>query len=233
MPQLAPFFSDLLDPHFAWGHLPYALLVASMLMRKMVWLRVLAIAAGLSRIVVRGFIVYDPVSVVWEIVLVLVNLGQLLLIWWANRQRSSSDDERLLIARLLPGSSRRTAHRLLREARWSTVPPGTVLAREGEAVAELMFVAGGFARIEKGGELVAVCRRGDFVGEMSFVVGGGATATVTAEEEMRIAAFRQTKLRDLVERDPEVRRAMDSSFNHNLIEKLARAGAASRSATPT
>ena len=57
-----PFLADLWSPHFAWAHWPYALLVLSMLMRDMVWLRTIAIVAGVSRIIIRALSICDMIA---------------------------------------------------------------------------------------------------------------------------------------------------------------------------
>lgn len=223
MPDILSFLSDLVDPHFAWVHWPYALLVVSMLMRRMVWLRAIAIVAGVSRIIIRSTILYDPVTVVWELALVLINVGQLLLIWWDKGHAHSDEHEALLATTIMPGQSGRGVKRLVQLARWRNVEAGTVLLTEGQAVTELLFVADGAARIEKGGSLVAICSRGDFVGEMGFVSGGTATATVIADRPMRLASFDAATLKAKLVDDKDLRHALEASFNRNLIGKLTRA----------
>lgn len=230
MSNVLSFLSDLVDPHFAWVHWPYALLVISMLMRRMVWLRAIAIVAGVSRIIIRSTVLYDPVTVVWESALVLINVGQLLLIWWDKGQAHSNDDEALLATTILPGQSGRAVKRLMQLAIWRTVPEETVLLREGQPVTELLFVADGAARIEKGGVLVAVCSRGDFVGEMGFVSGNAATATVVADRPMRIARFDAADLKAHLNTDSDLRHALEASFNRNLIGKLSRANSGTATA---
>lgn len=222
-----PFLADLWSPHFAWAHWPYALLVLSMLMREMVWLRAIAIVAGVSRIIIRAAILYDPVTVAWETALVLINIGQLLLIWWDKRHTHSNEDETLLASTIMPGLSGRAVRRLMRQARWRTVEEGAVLLQEGEAVTDLLFVTDGAARIEKNGVLVAICSRGDFVGEMGFVSGNVATATVVADRPMRLASFDAQALKVSLAEDKDLRHALEASFNRNLIGKLSRANSGS------
>jgi len=226
MSDLVPFFSRLVDPHYAWGHIPYVLLVVSMLMRNMVWLRVIAVSSGISRILIRALVVYDPLSVFWESLLVAVNLGQLVLLWWESRRQLTNEDEKILVATILPDAPPRAVRRLLGAAEWAAIEAGTELTRQGEQVAKLMFVADGAARIERGGQMIAICSRGDFVGEMSFIAGGGASATVVADRPMRIARFDRDHLRALIARDPDLRRALEASFNRNLIDKLLKSGVA-------
>lgn len=222
MTTFESFVHDLLSPHFAWAHLPYLLFVLSMIMRRIIWLRGIAVIAGLTRIYIRLMILYDPVTVLWESTLVFINVGQLLLIWYDSRQNHTTADEAELVSRVAPGVPRRTVRLLLRAARWADLSPETVLTSEGKAVEDLTFVASGAARVERQGALVAVCARGDFVGEMSFVSGDAATATVVAEDTMRVARFKRTELRTLMDRDPQLRHALEASFNRNLIGKLSR-----------
>ena len=218
-----PFLPDLVSPHFAWAHWPYALLVLSMLMRNIVWLRAIAIVAGVSRIIIRAAILYDPVTVAWETALVLINIGQLLLIWRDKGHAHANEDEALLASTILPGQSGRAIRRLLTLAEWRSVEPGATLIVEGQRIDELLFVTDGVARIEKGGVLVAICSRGDFVGEMGFVSGNVATATVIADRPMRLASFNAAALRAIVADDKDLRHALEASFNRNLIGKLGRA----------
>lgn len=70
----------------ALGHFAYLLLVSSMLMRRMFWLRLLVIASALVAIAYSALILTDPVSTFWETLLVIVNIGQLSLSWWQDRR---------------------------------------------------------------------------------------------------------------------------------------------------
>jgi CRP-like cAMP-binding protein len=223
---LSDFTAVMLDPAHFLTHLPYALLVISMMMNDMGWLRGIAISAGVIRIINRAFIQIDPIIVFWEIIFVAVNVIQLAILWWyAKRHRFSDDEQRF--ASIIPASiERRTVRRLLRLAKLRHIDTGDKLTVEGKPVSELMFVADGVAQIEKGGRIVAVCGPGDFVGEMSFVSGDAASATAIAAKPMRYLAFDQQRLRAAIETDGELRQALDASFNANLVGKLAKANAA-------
>ncbi len=223
--SFAEFFAELLKPEHLLTQIPYALLVISMLMNDMSWLRAIAIAAGLIRIVNRAFFEIDPVIVFWEIIFVAVNVMQLTILWYyAKRHRFTGDEQRF--AEIMPqGIARRTVRKLLRLAHLRQLEAGTMLTTEGEPVRDLIFVVEGVARIEKGGRMVGVCGPGDFVGEMSFVTGAPASATAVSARPMRYLAFEQSRLRAAMESDAELRRALDASFNSNLVGKLAKANA--------
>jgi hypothetical protein len=220
--DLSRVLEEIFVSYYSWAHLPYVLFVLSTLMRNIVWLRVIAVVAGLLRIVIRAAIIYDPVTVLWESVLVLVNIGQLLLIWRDSRFTHHDERERYLLGTVLPGVRGRAARQLLALAEWQQVEAGTELMREGEPVDGLVFVSEGAARIERQGKLVAICSRGDFLGEMSFIQGGGATATVIADRPMHIARFDGPRLHALIDARRDLQHALEASFNRNLIGKLAR-----------
>lgn len=213
----------MLDPAYFLTHLPYALLVVSMLMNDMGWLRAIAISAGLIRIVNRAFIDTDPIIVFWESIFVAVNVAQLLILWYYARRHRFSDDEKRFVDTMPKGIERRTLRRLLRLATLREIAPGTELTRAGQPVQEVIFIAEGVAQIERDGRIVAVCGPGDFVGEMSFVTGAPANATAVAARPMRYFGFDQKKLRAALDANSDMQKAMEASFNRNLVGKLSKA----------
>ncbi len=88
------------------GHAAYVLLVLSMLMRTLLWLRLLVIVSATLGISYSAFILGDPVSTFWESCLVLVNIGQLLITHWRSLRAQFSEAEQLFVDQHLPGLSR-------------------------------------------------------------------------------------------------------------------------------
>lgn len=219
---LQDLFAGLSNPVVLFGHLTYLLLIISMLMRRMVWLRSLAVASGLAKIIYRGFFVVDPVSVVWETVFVAVNVGQLIVLWYYERHHTFEGDQRHFIASIPAGVERRSLKRLLGFSSAREVPAGATLTTEGEPVSDLIFVTSGVAVVERAGVVVGACEAGDYVGEMSFLTGKPASATAKAFKPMRVLVFDQAKLKSAIETDAGIRRAMESSLNLNLVGKLVR-----------
>jgi len=216
------FLTRMLDPSHFLTHLPYALLVLSMLMNSMGWLRAIAIAAGVIRIINRAFFEVDPVVVFWEVIFVAVNVGQLLILWYYARRHRFAEHERHFAESMPRGVERRTIRRLLKLAHLRHAEPGERLTTEGAVVRDLVFIAEGIVQVERGGQIVAVCGEGDFLGEMSFVTGAPATATAVVVKPLRYLAFDQTRLRHAIEADSELKQALDASFNRNLIGKLTK-----------
>lgn len=224
---MPPVFNELIhgltDPVILFGHFTYFLLIVSMLMRRMVWLRSLAVASGLAKIIYRAFFMVDPVSVLWETIFVAVNIGQLFVLWYYERHHTFEEDQRHFISSMPAGVERHSLKRLLELSTVRDVPVGTMLTTEGQAVSELIFVSKGVAVVERNGAAVAACEPGDYVGEMSFLTGNAASATTRAFKPMRVIVFAQGRLKAAIDSDAGIRRALESSLNLNLVGKLVRA----------
>ena len=218
------FWDRMLDPSHILTHVPYALLVLSMLMNDMGWLRAIAIAAGVIRIINRAWFEVDPIIVFWEVIFVAVNVGQLAILWYYARRHRFAEHESHFADSMPQSVDRRSIRRLLKLAHLRRAEPGDKLTTEGALVDELMFIAEGVVQIEREGRIVAVCGPGDFLGEMSFVSGSPASATAVVARPLRYLAFNQMRLRNALDADSELKQAMDASFNRNLVGKLAKAG---------
>jgi hypothetical protein len=223
--MLSELVREWLDPSQVLTHLPYALLVLSMMMSDMVWLRTIAIAAGLFRILNRGWINIDHVVVPWEILFVAVNIAQLLIIWYYRKRHRFSEEEQRLADRMPERVERQTIRRILKLGEARGAGPGHVFTTADAPVSELVFVTDGIVQIERAGQILAVCGPGEFVGEMSFLSGAQASADARAVRPVRYVAFNQAKLLTAMNADPGIRHAMDAILNRNLVDKLAKANA--------
>ena len=215
--------SLLANPTVLVGNLTYLLMALSVLMRDIAWLRALAIVGGLTKIVYRTWFIYDPTSIVWETLFVLINIVQLLIIWWENRRPNYTEEEQHFVELVAPGLPFAAARALLRSGQWKDVPAGTRLTTAGERVNALFFISRGKVRVENGGVVVGTCSSGDFLGEMTYANGNAATATAIASEPLRLLSFERQALEKVQTVRPVLRMALQASFNRNLIDKLVRA----------
>ncbi|APH73350.1 cyclic nucleotide-binding domain-containing protein [Aquibium oceanicum] len=215
-------FEQFSDPSKFVGHINYILVILSVSMSSMRWLRIFAIASGITGVLYYGFMVSDLISATWEFIFTTVNAIQLAIVLLAGRRRRHSDDERLFIETVMPTLEGNLRARMLKLARWETKEPGEVLIAEGEAAPLLVFIARGAASVEKNGKIVGVCGPGDFLGEMSFLSGKPASATVRVSNEIRCCVYEPAVLRALLQRNPQIKQALEFSFNRNLVGKLDR-----------
>ena len=202
-------------------HLSYLLLVAASLVRAILWLRLFAIASGVTAVIYdMGIDEYSMVA--WEAAFALVNAVQVGILIYERRMARLTPEEDALRKRMFSHLSIVDFHRLIRTGTWVSTGEGEVLTRQGQPVVRIVLVTDGATEVKVDSEVVAYCRQGDFVGEMAFVSGNNASATVETIAPTRYLMWRFTDLKQLIEKYPDIRTALQSVFNQNLIEKLSR-----------
>jgi CRP-like cAMP-binding protein len=211
------------------GHASYLLLVVSMLMRTMFWLRIFVIASALVAITYDTVWLKDPIGVFWETTLLIVSLVQIALLWRENRVARFTAEERFFLDTRLRGIEVGEARRLMNSGAWADLPDGEVLTVEGQPPGHLVFIAAGRVGIHVGDRLVAECGPGAFVGEMSLIDDGTASATARVEGAARVWRIPMARLEALRQSRPEQTAALDASIARDIRTKLValnrRAGA--------
>lgn len=202
------------------GHAAYVLLVTSMLMRTLLWLRLFVIASALLAICYAAFILNDPVSVFWESCLVLVNVTQLVITHWRSLRARFTEDEAAFIALHLPGLTRGDARALIDRGRWQALVQGDTLAVEGQPVDHLSYIADGAVEVLVEGRRVATCGPGDFIGEMTALTGLPATATVTAAGPVKVWRIEAANLREMTRRHDVLSREIEAAFARTYRDKI-------------
>lgn len=215
------FIDAFVDPSNLAGHISYVLLIVSMLMRTMHWLRAFAISAGVFS-AIYYLSIGDPISFFWESIFTLVNATQLLILLIENRRGRFSAEEQRFIDDVLKGVERSQVRKLMKLGAWTEVADGRSLFTEGEKPTDLVYVVHGNANVIRHGENVGTIGPRDFIGEMSYLSGEPATATVNTTSRLRYLAFEQETLRAYLSKNAEIRHAMEAGFNRNLVWKLAK-----------
>jgi len=219
--MIVTFDSEFITQLFV-GNLGYVLLVTSMILTRMLLLRVFAMASGGVGVAYSFFWLNDPVGTFWEAAFGMVNVVQIGLITYRSRRAKFSDDERAFHRQLVPLLGPYELRALLRVATWRNAEPGTELTRRGEPVSHLMFLISGQARVLVEGKSVGTCSAGSLVGEISILRGGPATATVVAREPVRYLALERGALEKLMKSHSEIDQAINHCNQKNLEMKLVR-----------
>ena len=209
-----------LSPGDMVGHASYLLLVISMLMRSMTWLRILVIASAGVAIAYDTIWLKDPVGVFWETLLVTVNILQIAREWLKERRARFSPEEMQFVLARLPTLSRANARRVLNMGLWVDAPPGVVLATENQPVDHIAYLVAGEVDIIVGGQKVGLCRAGNFVGEMSVLGDTPASATAIVASPSRYWLIAADKLRKLRTAEPELSAAFQAGIARDLRNKI-------------
>jgi CRP-like cAMP-binding protein len=116
--------------------------------------------------------------------------------------------------------------RLMSLAENVSATAGTVIIEEGRAAPGVVLVMEGTIGIEKdhlGGRVpVDELSAGEMVGEMSYLLGAGATASVVAQDDVRLAVLHVDVLDQLVATDPAFASNLFRSWAEVLATRLDR-----------
>jgi CRP-like cAMP-binding protein len=124
--------------------------------------------------------------------------------------------------RAVPGLNPGQVRRLLAAGRFREVVPGTVLTKEGERIAELVFVIRGEVDIIVEGRKVADVGAGSLLGETGISTGEAAMATAVCATPVRYLGFEAGKLYRLLDSHDELQDAIELAVERSLREKLNR-----------
>lgn len=217
---------DSLTGGAALATLSYVLLIGSMLMSRITYLRLLAIASGITGVIYFWVFLGDRVASVWEMLFILANLFQLALTAYRDRMSRFGPDEMIFRTTAVPGLSPSQARRLLSIADLIDAEPGATITRQAEAVPALAFILTGAVDIRVGSQIVARCGPTDFVGEIGVMNNAEATATAEVATPVRYFAFDALRLRRLIAHDKHIGHELELAFRHGLRQKLMRANTA-------
>ena len=151
-----------------------------------------------------------------------MNVAQLIILQIENRRGRFSDDEATFIKTCLAGIERAHSRRLVKLGAWTEVQEDVTLITQDIPPDHLKFIVSGEARVERNGRTIGTVRCGDFLGEMSYLTDKPATASVITTEPTRYLSFDRKILRGHLEKNPEVRHALEAGFNRNLVDKLSK-----------
>jgi CRP-like cAMP-binding protein len=157
------------------------------------------------------------VEVAWALISV-IGLIRLYIIY---KYFHFTDEEQAAAKRLVPGLTKDRVRKLLSLGRWSDVSPGHVLTREGQPVSHLIYVASGLCRIQIDSAIVATIGTGGLIGEMTYHTGQPATATVIVDAASSILTFERVALEGFLNRNDDIRAALERSIAGDLRRKLA------------
>lgn len=202
-------------------HIANAIYLCSYLVKDILWLRLLSVVAG---VFLLGYYLWMPTpvwaAIAWNLLFAAINLWRIRLLLLERRPVRLRPDELLLYELAFRRLTEREFAKLLAIGTWNDVPAGERLVRQGETLDQVMILASGRVRVEAKGNVLAELWAGCFVGEMSFVTGQIPNADVVAMEPTRTVSWRDEVLRKLLDKNLELRAAMQQVIGEDLVAKL-------------
>jgi len=204
------------------GNLSYLLLILSMAMRNIFWLRFLAIFSGLTGITYDVVWLHDPVGAFWESLFTLVNLIQWLWLVYEKKRVTLSARQADIRDRVFPVLTNAEFLKLFAIASIQQFRPGQTLVEAGDAVLRLFLITDGQAEVKLGDARISTCCSGDFIGEIGFFNKVPATATVCALDTLECLVFECDDMHRVMQANNNLERGITFAMNANLANKLIR-----------
>jgi hypothetical protein len=210
----------LMDQSMWLAHLASILTMAAYLLKDILWLRLLTILSCFAGIAFNYFEPATRTMIYWNVLFALINFVQVGII---IKQRSSvhfTEEEKELHDTLFKNFAPFEFMKLMRIGNWLEARQGEILATEQKPIDNVMLIYNGLVGVESKGKEVAKLKDGNFIGEVSFITGGAATATVRALQPTRYVAWPKEAIRQLLNRNPSMRFAMQAMLSTDLSKKL-------------
>ena len=205
------------------GHLSFAIVALSLLMRDIILLRTLSIASGLIGIFYNFFAAPTPlwVPIIWLALFIVINGYMIISFYHSNRQTGLSAEDLEIWKSNFLGLTADEYRRIRKLFEFQTYAPGDRLTSIGRDNHFLFFVTAGQLGVRRDGELINNLTQGDLVGEMSFLTHAPANADVVAHDQTKCIVIDKTKLRSIMAKHPTLHLSITNLFNQNLMKKLA------------
>ena len=213
---------SMFSPAGMLGNASYILLILSMAMRNMLWLRILAVFSGVTGIIYDAFILHDPVGTFWESAFTLVNLIQWIWLSIEKRKLKLNSKEKELKHKFFPHIDDTELKQLFNCSKFRKFTPGTELTRQGKKVENLYMIIQGEVDIRYQGERISLCKPGDLIGEIGFLTNSPASATAITATNCDLIEFNHSQLTTLIKNSAEIATNVNNIINKALTDKLIR-----------
>jgi len=199
------------------------------IVRDILWLRILAVAAMLIMLYyyARGTIDLNQNYFVqssciwWQLAFIAINVVWIGLIFHERRPPKMTAEQRFLYDNVFRAfCSPQDMLKLISVASWQETVAGDRLVSKGTDLDKLMLIYEGAATVLVDDQLLATLGSGDLIGEMSFLTGQPTVADVIAKGRMRYLCWSRANLEELFARRIELRSAINEMIGHDLIQKL-------------
>lgn len=203
-------------------HVANVLYLCSYLVRDILWLRVLSVAAGLSLLPYYCNCGSHPLwaPITWNLLFTFVNLVQIAVLVAERWPRRLAGPERDLHESVFSDLSVGEFLRLVKKGSWRTVPAGERVVEQGTVVGDMMILTEGRMEVRVDGRVIADLEPRQFIGEMSFLSGNRAAADVVAVEACRVLAWPQPLLTKLFEKNPGLAFKIRGVLGRDMVAKL-------------
>ena len=205
----------------------YAFLLASYIMRDILWLRVLTVIS-LGFEVPYFYFQPDPLwdGIGWDAAFILINVYWIGRLAYERRPVNLTADQKRVWETALHRLQPRHARKLFKLAEIKSVAAKETIATRGETLHELSLITEGKAELRLNQQKIEELGPGHFIGSASFLERNQdfpQFGTIVAVEPTRMMTWNKDQLAKLVERDNLLSMAIGATLGLNAANLLYRA----------
>ena len=202
-------------------HIANILYLFSYIMRDILWLRVLTVAAACFPIPYFYFRP-DPLipAIFWNLVFTSLNVFWICRLLLERRPVKLSDDEQQLCQIAFRTLTPREMKKILNLSSWSNAVANECFVSKDEPLERLILIYSGKANVEIDGQKVGELHAGQFIGEMSYFTDDVAAANVVATQDTRYVSWPKDRLRSFLDSNSDLRAAFQIILGSVLAKRL-------------
>lgn len=205
----------------AFIHAANVAILASFLVRDILWLRALSVLAGALFIAYFGLRTTPEIEpIAWNAVFMALNVVQITALLRERRPVKLDEREQRVYDLAFRALSPRELLRLVAIGDWVELDAGAVVIEQGCMPDRVLAITEGTFAVEVDGRKVAELGPGRLVGEMSFLTGAATTARVRSVARVTCLSLPSERLRALTKESPELRAALQRVIGLDLAAKL-------------
>jgi cyclic nucleotide-binding protein len=202
-------------------NLANVLYLFSIMVRDILWLRGLAVIAAACLI---PYFYFRPepllTPIYWNLVFAALNIYWICRLLLERRPVKLSTEEQRLCELVFRTMTPREMIKLLKLATWENAEAGECFVERGKPLDRLMVIYSGKACAEVDGRNVTELQPGHFIGSISYVTEEGAPANIVAIEPTRYISWPKSKLKDFMNKNPDLHSALKSTLAIDLTRWL-------------
>ena len=205
----------------------YAILLASYIMKDILWLRILTVISlsfEIPYFYFQAVPLWDGIS--WDVAFIVINVYWIGRLAYDRRPVHFTEDQQRLWETALHRLHPRHARALFKIGKIKQVAPKETIATHGETLHEIALISEGKVELQLNEKKIEELGPGHFLGTASFLERNLEFPTVTtivAVEPTIMITWNKSQLKKLIEHDHQLSMAIESTLGMEIADLLVKA----------
>jgi len=197
----------------------YIGITVAILIKNILWLRVVMVFAGISMIC-YGISINENNTTRWYILFVIINSVQIFRILKSKKEININENIIDIYDNVFAEMTKREFINFWKEGSKLSALKGETLCKQDVMQGDIILVLTGKLSVFKNNILIAELHRGNFAAEMGYLTNSPASADVVAETNMTYKSWNRIYFENLKNNNQSLYHKLEKIFSKDLIEKI-------------